>query len=89
MKSCFPVMPEFSKGSFRAFFPRLTITLNTLFSTCVTWLLYVILQERTMNAMNTKFGDCLLNQLCRTTELLNMSELSSSVLRFAEVHIFG
>lgn len=90
MKSCFPLMPEFSKGSFRDFFfSRLTIALNTLFSACVTWLLYIVLQERTMNAMNTKFGDSLLNQLHRTTELLNMAELSSSALIFAEVYIFG
>lgn len=43
-----------------------------------------------MNAMNhTKFGDCHLKQLLRITVLLNMSALSSSVLMFAEVCIWG
>lgn len=41
----------------------------------------------TMN--HTKFGDYLLNQSLRITELLNMSELSSSALTFAEEYIWG
>lgn len=38
---------------------------------------------------HTKFGDYLLNQSLRITELLNMSELSSSALTFAEEYIWG
>lgn len=63
---------------------------KTLFGTCVTWLLlHIILQERKINTINSiTFSYCFMNQLLKTTELLNMSELSSSALMFAKVSIW-